>query len=79
MVAAAVVMGVALWLAQRELFATELHGVERFAALAILVAVGLLSYGVAAAVLGAGDWRALARMVAQRRQRRQAPGTVQRQ
>ena len=57
MAAAAVVMGVVLWLAQRELFAGELHGMARIGALAALVAVGMVSYGTVAVLSGAIDWR----------------------
>jgi len=64
-------MGVALWLTQRMLFAAEPHGVARMAALSALVGVGLVSYGLAAALFGAGDWRALLRM---RRRGRQDSG-----
>jgi putative peptidoglycan lipid II flippase len=57
MAAAAVVMGVVLWLAQHELFAGELHGMARIGALAALVAVGMVSYGTVAVLSGAIDWR----------------------
>jgi putative peptidoglycan lipid II flippase len=67
MIAAAAAMGTALWLAQRALFATPLHGVERGAALAALVATGIVSYGAAALVFGAGDLRAMAAMLTRRR------------
>jgi hypothetical protein len=38
----------------------------RMAALATLVCVGLVAYGAAAVLLGAGDWRALGRMIGRR-------------
>jgi hypothetical protein len=59
-------MGVALTLTQHVLFAVELHGIARAVALAELVAVGLVTYGAAVMVLGAGDWRALGRAVGRR-------------
>jgi putative peptidoglycan lipid II flippase len=63
MVAASAAMGLALWLTQRVLFATPLHGLVRIAALGMLVAVGLVVYAAAAALFGAADWRELGRMV----------------
>ncbi len=60
---AAGTMGVALWLTQRTLFETPLHGAARAAALAALVGVGLVAYGVAAVAFGAADWRALGRIL----------------
>ena len=63
MLAASVVMGLALWLTQRVLFAMPLHGMARLGALAVLVGVGLVAYGGAAVAFGANDWRAVARMV----------------
>jgi putative peptidoglycan lipid II flippase len=66
MAAATCVMGAALALTQHVLFATELHGVVRMAALATLVCVGLVAYGAAAVLLGGGDWRALGRMIGRR-------------
>ncbi len=71
MAAAAAAMGVVLWFTQQALFATPLHGALRVGALAVLVAVGLAAYGVAAVLFGAADWRALLRMV----RRRTAPAT----
>ncbi len=62
-------MAVVLWVTQRALFATPLHGVARMGALAVLVGVGLVVYAVGAAVFGAGDWRAVVRMVTRRRAR----------
>jgi putative peptidoglycan lipid II flippase len=72
MVAASAAMGAVLWLTQRALFAAPLHGITRMAALALLVALGLLTYGAAAMLFGAGDWRTLSRLL--RRRRRPAPG-----
>ena len=63
MLAAALVMGVVLWLTQLVLFAIPLHGMARLGALAVLVGVGLVAYGGAAVAFGANDWRAVARMV----------------
>ena len=70
MAAATAVMGVALWVTQRALFATPPHGAARAAALAALVGVGLVAYGAAVVVFGAGDWRMLGRMVGRRMARR---------
>jgi putative peptidoglycan lipid II flippase len=67
MLAASSVMGVALWVCQRALFATPLHGITRLAALAALVTVGMVVYGVAAVLFGAGDPRMLGRLLGRRR------------
>jgi putative peptidoglycan lipid II flippase len=72
MVLASTVMGVALLVAQRWLFATELHGLARWIALVALVIVGLVAYGGAAVLFGAGDVRQLVRMLARRRGSRAA-------
>lgn len=64
MVAATAAMAVALWLTRQALFATPPHGVARFAALAALIAVGLVAYGAGCVGFGATDWRAFARMPA---------------
>ncbi len=69
MVAACGAMGVALWATQSVLFATPLHGVARMGALAALIAVGLVVYAVAAAIFGAGDLRAIGRMLGRRKPR----------
>jgi putative peptidoglycan lipid II flippase len=63
-------MGLALWVTQRALFATPPHGPARAVALAALVGVGLVAYGVAAMAFGAGDWRALGRILGRRMARR---------
>jgi putative peptidoglycan lipid II flippase len=55
-------MGVALWLTQQALFAVPPHGFARIGALVALVGVGLVAYGLAAQLLGAGDLRELARL-----------------
>ena len=55
-----------LALTQHALFAAEPHGLMRLAALAALVCVGLVAYAAAAVVLGAGDWRAVGRMLGRR-------------
>jgi putative peptidoglycan lipid II flippase len=70
MVLATGAMGVSLWLAQEMLFAAPLHGVARFGALAALVGIGLAAYAAAAAGFGAGDWRAVGRIVGRRMARR---------
>ena len=70
MLLAAGAMGAALAVTQHALFAAEPHGMMRMAALAALVCVGLLTYAAAAMVLGAGDWRALGRMLGRRTARR---------
>jgi len=75
MVAAATAMGVALWLAQSVLFAAPLHGMERFAALAALVVLGMAAYAAGVMALGAAEWRDFGRMVLRRRTgRRAGPG-----
>lgn len=67
MVAAALVMAAALAAAQHALFGIEMpHGVLRLAALAGLVALGLVAYGAAGQVLGAYDLRELPRMLRRR-------------
>jgi putative peptidoglycan lipid II flippase len=77
MLAAALVMGVVLWLTQRVLFAMPLHGMARLGALAVLVGVGLVTYGGAALAFGANDWRAVARMMRRGRAgERPGAGTV---
>jgi putative peptidoglycan lipid II flippase len=76
MLPAACVMGLALAGTQHVLFAFPLHGVAKFAALAVLVAVGLAVYGAAALAFGAGDWGELRRMAGRRRGRRLATGTA---
>ena len=64
MVGAALVMAAALAGAQRILFViAQPHGVSRLAALAALIAVGLLAYGAAAQALGAFDLRQMSRML----------------
>jgi putative peptidoglycan lipid II flippase len=55
-------MGVALWLTQQALFAVPPHGIARMGALVALVGVGLVAYGLAAQLLGAGDLRELGRL-----------------
>jgi putative peptidoglycan lipid II flippase len=70
MAAAAAAMGLALWVTQRALFATPPHGVARAAALAALVGVGMVTYGAAVVISGAGDWRMLGRMLGRRTARR---------
>jgi putative peptidoglycan lipid II flippase len=73
MLAAAFVMAVALAVTQRLLFAAPLHGFAKGGALAALVTVGLITYGVAAHLLGAGDLLAFARNLARRRRSRSRP------
>ena len=63
-------MAVSLWVTQRALFATPPHGLARIGALTMLIGVGMAAYTVAAAVFGAGDWRAVVRMLGRRRTRR---------
>jgi putative peptidoglycan lipid II flippase len=63
MLAATAVMGVALWLAQQALFTGSSHGLVRITALAALITVGLVAYGVAAIVCGAGNLQALRPMI----------------
>ena len=66
MAAAAAVMGLVLWLVQRALFATPMHGMARIGALAALVAAGLAAYAGAALALGAADWRGLRAVLTRR-------------
>jgi putative peptidoglycan lipid II flippase len=73
MLAAAAAMGVALALAQHVLFSAPPHGLARVGALAALVTVGLVTYGLAAHLLGAGDLLAFARSLARRRRSRTRP------
>jgi hypothetical protein len=56
-------MGVALWLAQQALFTGSSHGLVRITALAALITVGLVAYGVAAILCGAGNLQALRPMI----------------
>jgi putative peptidoglycan lipid II flippase len=70
MTAATAVMGVAVWATQQALFATPPHGAARAAALAVLIGVGLVTYGAGVVVFGAGDWRMLGRMLGRRTARR---------
>ena len=67
MAAAAVAMGVALWLVQQALFSAPLHGMARIVALTELIVAGIVTYGIAAVLFGAIEWRDYLRMV--RRQR----------
>jgi putative peptidoglycan lipid II flippase len=70
MVLATGAMGVSLWLAQEMLFAAPLHGVARLGTLAARVGGGLPPHPPAAAGFGAGDWRAVGRIVGRRMARR---------
>jgi putative peptidoglycan lipid II flippase len=67
MVGATAAMAVALWLTERALFAAPPHGPARFGALALLIVVGLVSYGAGCVAFGATDWRAIARMPVRRK------------
>jgi putative peptidoglycan lipid II flippase len=73
MIGASILMAIILWLARTWLFpeATlpHMHTAHRFAALAALIAAGMLSYGLAAQLLGAYDLREAARMMRRRRSR----------
>ncbi|HEY1934204.1 MAG TPA: murein biosynthesis integral membrane protein MurJ [Acetobacteraceae bacterium] len=71
--AAAGVMGLALWGARFVVFQATLHGMARLGGLAALVGVGLAAYAATAAVLGAGDWREIGRMMRRRRAAPPAP------
>jgi putative peptidoglycan lipid II flippase len=55
--AAAIVMAIALALAQHLMFGIAMHGAAKFAALAALIAIGMLAYGVTGQCLGAYDVR----------------------
>jgi putative peptidoglycan lipid II flippase len=65
-VAATVAMGVALWLVQHALFSAPLHGMARIVALTELIVVGIVTYGIAALLFGAIEWRDYLRMVMRR-------------
>jgi len=65
-VAAAGTMGVALAAAQHVLFAMPLHGVARFAALAVLVVVGTGIYGGACLAFGGADRGELRQLLGRR-------------
>jgi putative peptidoglycan lipid II flippase len=67
MLGAAAVMGGVLCVMQRALFATPLHGAVKMAALALLVTMGMVAYGAAAALFGAADWRMVGRLLGRRR------------
>jgi putative peptidoglycan lipid II flippase len=69
MAGASAVMALALAATQHLLFAVRLHGVARIGALAVLVAVGMVVYGVAALALGGGDRGELRRLLLRRRGR----------
>ncbi len=70
--AATMAMGAALWLAQHALFSTPLHGMARFVALAELIVAGLATYGIAALLFGAIEWRDYLRLVRRQSSRRGA-------
>jgi hypothetical protein len=66
MLLAVAIMAMVLWLAQRWLFATPLHGTARMTALTALICAGLVSYGAAALLCGAADWQTLASVLGRR-------------
>jgi putative peptidoglycan lipid II flippase len=68
--AATMVMGAALWLAQHALFSAPLHGMARVVALAELIVAGLATYGIAALLFGAIEWRDYLRLVRRQSSRR---------
>jgi putative peptidoglycan lipid II flippase len=73
MIGASVLMAAVLYLADIWLFPAaaipRMHTAHRFAALAALIAAGMVSYGIAAQLLGAYDLRDAARMMRRRRSR----------
>ena len=69
MIAASVLMSAVLVGARMLLFGIVTHGVLRLAALGALITTGMLSYAVAAQLLGAYDLREIKRMMARRRLR----------
>ncbi len=75
MAVSAFAMGGALWLAQSALFTAGTTGVLRYLALAALVTVGMLVYGLATQLTGAYDLRQIPRMLSRRRLRA-APGSA---
>jgi putative peptidoglycan lipid II flippase len=70
--AATVAMGAALWLAQQTLFSAPLHGMARIVALTELIVAGIVTYGMAALLFGAIDWRDYLRLVRRQSLRRGA-------
>jgi putative peptidoglycan lipid II flippase len=76
MVGASTAMGLVLFALQKLLFQSPPHGALRLAALAGLVGAGLVTYAVAAALLGAFDLRDIGRMVSRRRLRRERGSAI---
>ena len=70
--AATLVMGAALWFVQQALFSVPLHGIARIAALAELIVAGIATYGIAALLFGAIEWRVCLRLVRYQNSRRGA-------
>jgi putative peptidoglycan lipid II flippase len=66
MLGASAVMAAAVWGLQPVLFAGPFHHLTRVGSLALLVASGLLVYGIAVQLLGAGDVRTVMRRVVRR-------------
>jgi putative peptidoglycan lipid II flippase len=75
MLAAAAAMGLALAGAQHALFGAPTHGVARFAALAVLVGVGVAVYAAGVLAFGAAEWGEVRRAITRRR-RHVAGGTA---
>ena len=73
MIGASLIMAAVLWLANAWLVPAALvprmHTLHRFGALGVLIGAGMLSYGIAAQLLGAYDLREAARMMRRRRSR----------
>jgi putative peptidoglycan lipid II flippase len=65
-VAAAAAMGLVLWVTEHALLVTTFRGMARLGTLAALVAIGLATFGAAAAVFGASDWQELTQMMRRR-------------
>ena len=69
MAAASIAMAAVLFGARTLLFATQSHGLIRFLALGALIAIGMLTYGIAAQLFGAYDLREIGRVMSRRRLR----------
>ena len=69
MMLATLAMGLALHFTQTQLFAASWNDLTRLLALAVLIAIGLLTYAVATQLTGAYDLREIPRMLSRRRLR----------
>jgi putative peptidoglycan lipid II flippase len=76
MLGAAVAMALVLWGLRDLLFQILPHGWLRFGSLTGLVGAGMLTYGLAASLLGAYDLRDIGRMMSRRRLRREGGSAI---